>query len=106
MLLCLAIWYDCNIAVTGVKNFFLQAKLPADNCKVYYVHIIDGWENHAPGTHAAKVMAPWYGNQLAATLQKAGLKENPWFPNVFSNCMVEGKFRMLCYTHRGRSLDM
>ena len=33
MLLCMAIRYDCVIAVTDVKNFFLEAKLPED--KVY-----------------------------------------------------------------------
>ena len=104
MLLCMAVRYDCGIAVTDVKNFFLQAKLPED--KVYYAHIPDGWENNAPGTHVAKVMAPWYGlpeaaklagDQLAAALVKVGLVENPWFPKVFSNWF--GEDFVCCATH-------
>jgi hypothetical protein len=104
MLLCMAIRYDCGIAVTDVKNFFLQAKLPAD--KDYYAEIPAGWETQAKGQMVAKVIAPWYGlpeaaklagDQLAEALTEIGLVENPWFPKVFSNWF--GEDFVCCATH-------
>ena len=90
LLLCMAARYGLGIAQTDVKNFFLQAVLPEE--KEYYAEIPDGWAENDPKTHVAKVLAPWYGlkeaaklagDQLAAILKKAGLKENPWMPKVF-----------------------
>ena len=104
MLLCMAIRYDCGIAVTDVKNFFLQAKLPVE--KQYYANIPDGWETKTKGEMVAKCLAPWYGlpeaaklagDQLAAALLEVGLQENPWFPKVFSNWF--GEDFVCCATH-------
>ena len=90
LLLCLATRYDMEMVQTDVKNFFLQARMPAD--KQYYTEIPDGWAENDPKTHVAKVLAPWYGlkesakiagDQLAEAMATAGMKENPLMPKVF-----------------------
>ena len=59
LLLCLACRFGMYIAVTDVKNFFLQARMPND--KEYFAEIPPGWEEGEPGKNVAKVLAPWYG---------------------------------------------
>ena len=104
MLLCLATRYDMEIVQTDVKNFFLQARLPAD--KQYYCEIPDGWAENDPKTHLAKVLAPWYGlkesaklagDQLAEVLEGAGMKENPLMPKVFWKW--DGDDLIICANH-------
>ena len=104
MLLCLATRYDMDIVQTDVKNFFLQARLPAD--KQYYCEIPDGWAENDPKTHLAKVLAPWYGlkesaklagDQLAEVLEGAGMKENPLMPKVFWKW--DGDDLIICANH-------
>jgi hypothetical protein len=109
MLLCLATRFGLNIAQSDVVNFFLQAKLPEG--KEYYAEIPDGWAENDPKTHVAKVLAPWYGlkesaklagDQLAAIMKSAGLKENPWMPKVFFKW--EGDNFVACANHIDDSL--
>ena len=104
LLLCLACRYGLGIAQTDIKNFFLQAVLPAD--KEYYAEIPDGWEENDRKTHVAKVLAPWYGlkeaaklagDQLAEVLNKAGMEENPYMPKVFFRW--EGDDFVACANH-------
>ena len=104
LLLCLAARYGLGICQTDVKNFFLQAVLPAG--KEYYAEIPDGWEENDRLTHLAKVLAPWYGlkesaklagDQLAAVLNKAGMEENPYMPKVFFRW--EGDDFVACANH-------
>ena len=45
-----------HVAVTDVKNFFLQARMPDE--KVYYAEIPPGWDESTPGRNVAKVLAP------------------------------------------------
>ena len=89
-LLCLSTRYGMDIVQTDVRNFFLQARMPAG--KEYYAEIPDGWAENDPKTHVAKCLAPWYGlkesakiagDQLAALLTSVGMIENVMMPKVF-----------------------
>ena len=104
LMLCMACRFKMFVAVSDVKNFFLQARLP--DHKEYYVEIPDGWAENDPKTHVAKVLAPWYGlpeaaklsgDQLEAVLIKNGLKANPWLPKTFFKW--DGDDLIMCGTH-------
>jgi hypothetical protein len=83
LLFCIATRFKLHLVQTDIKNFYLQARLPAG--KEYYAEIPDGWAEGNPKHFVAKVLAPWYGlreaskvavDQFAAVMEKYGMKEN------------------------------
>ena len=91
LLFCIATRFKLHLVQTDIKNFYLQARLPAG--KEYYAEIPDGWAEGNPKHFVAKVLAPWYGlreaskvagDQFAAVMEKYGMKENKWMPKLFT----------------------
>ena len=101
LLFCLATRFRMHLVQTDIKNFYLQARLPAG--KEYYAEIPDGWAEGNPKYFVAKVLAPWYGlreasklsgDQFAAVMKNNGMIENEWMPKIFTQWI--GDVFMMC----------